>query len=415
MTHRRHILAGLAALGLVLTGCGGGAKSTAASPAGSPTPPSATTPAPSTATTPATTTPAAADTTSARPPAGGPVPAGFDPVAFTAISPRQFWLLGTAACSHPVCTSIVRSTDGGAHFVGIPAPIAPVSTPNSGPGISTLLFADALDGFAGGSGYPEPRALYETRDGGAHWRRGRTDVIAFTVTTGHIYAVTGSCAKGICTNLGLARSSAVTDGWSSIPLPVLSAAGVPTMSASGSSIDVSLTPTIGTASHQALLVSRDGGRTVTRTASPCYSGLAGRLEASSSTVVWAVCPTGMEAGAWRSTDAGAHWSAIHATGSPGGLANSAQLVPASDNVALLEPGGDTRLLRSTDGGRSFTQLAFPASGTSVEWFGFTDPRTGSALLTNGGATVGPDHLPPATLWRSADGGVHWRVLRIAAG
>jgi photosystem II stability/assembly factor-like uncharacterized protein len=123
----------------------------------------------------------------------------------------------------------------------------------------------------------------------------------------------------------------------------------------------------------------------------------------------------MEAGSWRSTDAGAHWSAIHATGSSGGLANSAQLAPASDRVALLEPGGNTRLLRSTDAGRSFTQIAFPASGTSVQWFGFTDPRTGSALVTNGGATVGPDHLPPATLWRSADGGVHWRAVRVPAG
>ena len=227
--------------------------------------------------------------------------------------------------------------------------------------------------------------------------------------------MTGSCAKGICSDLRLARSAAATDSWSSIALPLLSAAGVPTMSASGATIAVSLTPTTGTASHQVLLVSRDGGRTVSRTASPCYSGLAGRLEAASPTVMWAVCPTGMAAGAWRSIDAGAHWSATHATGSPGGLANSAQLAPASDTVALLAPGANTRLLRSSDGGRRFSQLAFPASGTSVQWFGFTDARTGSALVTDGGATVGPDHLPPATLWRSADGGVHWRALRIAAG
>jgi photosystem II stability/assembly factor-like uncharacterized protein len=412
MTDRPHILAALAALGLALTGCGGGAQSTSA-PTTPSTPTAATTtaataPAPSTAT-----TPAAADTTGARAPAGGPVPAGFDPVAFTAISPRQFWLLGSAPCSHPVCTSIVRSTDGGAHFVGIPAPIAPVSTPNSGPGIAALLFADPLDGFAGGSGYPEPRPLYETHDGGAHWRRGRSDLIAFTISAGHVDAVTGSCAKGICSQLRLARSPATTDNWTSIALPVVSAAGVPTLTASGNSIYVSLTPTTGTPSHQALLVSRDGGASVTRTTSPCYSGLAGRLEASSATVAWAVCPTGMEAGAWRTTDAGAHWSAIRATASSGGLANSAQLAPASDSTALLEPGGNTRLLRTTDAGHSFTQLAFPAPGASVEWFGFTDPRTGSALLTGSGAPVGPDQLPPAALWRSSNGGVQWRALRIA--
>ena len=42
-----------------------------------------------------------------------------------------------------------------------------------------------------------------------------------------------------------------------------------------------------------------------RSTSPCFSGLGGTIEATSSDVLWAVCPTGMEAQAFRSTDGGA--------------------------------------------------------------------------------------------------------------
>ena len=168
----------IAALALLLAGCGAGTHATATTAAI----PLASTP---TLATPSATTSTA--TAARSTPAGGPVPAGFDPIAFTAISPHQFWLLGTAPCPRPICTSIVRTTDGGAHFVGIPAPVARLVSA-TGAGLSVLLFADRQDGFAGSAQYPEPEPLWETHDGGAHWTRGRTDVIAFTVTAGYVYA-----------------------------------------------------------------------------------------------------------------------------------------------------------------------------------------------------------------------------------
>ena len=45
--------------------------------------------------------------------ATGAVPAGFQPVSFTAVSERDFWLLGTVPCHGGRCTAIVRTTDGG--------------------------------------------------------------------------------------------------------------------------------------------------------------------------------------------------------------------------------------------------------------------------------------------------------------
>ena len=100
----------------------------------------------------AATAPHSAPNQPAATPAGGPVPAGFQSISFSAISDTEWRLLGDAACSHKPCTSIVRTTDGGAHFVGIPAPttalyggIADPTNPNS---VRQLAFADPMDGFA---------------------------------------------------------------------------------------------------------------------------------------------------------------------------------------------------------------------------------------------------------------------------
>jgi hypothetical protein len=278
-----------------------------------------------------------------------------------------------------------------------------------------LLFADALDGFAGGSGYPEPRPLYETHDGGGHWTHTRSDVIAFTVTAGHIYAITGHCTNGVCAQLRLARSPAGADAWTSVAVPVAASSGLPSLAAAGTSAWISLTPATGTPSKQDLFVSRDGGRTLTQATGVCYSGLAGRFTASSPAVVWAVCPTGMEAGGWRSADAGAHWSPVPGHPLPGlngGLANSLQLAPASDTGVLVLPGGSEPAFLSTDSGMTFRRVDLPAANAGIAFAGFTDPQTASVLVVeNTGRLVGPDRALVQTLWRSTDGGVHWHAVR----
>lgn len=324
-------------------------------------------------------------------PVGGPVPAGFAPASFTAISERTWWLLGNAPCSHPVCTSIVRTTDGGAHFVGIPAPVARLAT-GGGAGVADLRFANSLDGFAGPNGAGSPSALWETHDGGAHWRAGPA-VVAFTVSGGEVYAIAGSCGHGTCSNLHLLRSPARLDHWSATGLGVGSSGGI-ALTAHAPALWISLTPATGTPGSQTLLASTDGGASLTRLRSPCSPGLGGDLEASSSEVVWAVCPTGTMAGAWRSVDAGAKWSSLHTNG----LANSARIGPAGDTAAVLATGGTGAVLRTTDGGRTFARIHGPAGGAgAVTWIGFTDPSTATAIVDSGSGSG-------AQLWRSTDGG-----------
>ena len=105
--------------------------------------------------------------------AGG-APQGFDPVSVSAVSPGTYWVLGAAPCpghicgreateataehcdeaptphATPLCTWLVRTDDGSASFVDLPAPPAPLlkGTYNGGSeGIDTISFANRRDGF----------------------------------------------------------------------------------------------------------------------------------------------------------------------------------------------------------------------------------------------------------------------------
>jgi hypothetical protein len=78
--------------------------------------------------------------------ASSPVPVGFAPQSFTAIGDRSWWLLGSVPCSRSRCPAIVRTTNGGRSFHGIPAPSAPLASSYYTAGVSDLRFADPEDG-----------------------------------------------------------------------------------------------------------------------------------------------------------------------------------------------------------------------------------------------------------------------------
>ncbi len=67
----------------------------------------------------------------------------FGPRSFTAVSHDEWWMLGTARCGtrSRTCGAIIRTTDGGHKFAGIPSPS--VNTSN----VTQLRFANALDGY----------------------------------------------------------------------------------------------------------------------------------------------------------------------------------------------------------------------------------------------------------------------------
>ena len=341
---------------------------------------------------------------------GGPVPSGFDPVSFTAVSADEFWLLGDAPCTNAVCTSIVRTTNGGTSFVGLPAPAAPLDVGSSSSGrIDTLRFADPLDGYAYDT-HPGG-AFWDTHDGGHQWSEpdflaGR-ELLAFGTGAGYAFALVGSCQQDSCSSMALERSPVSSDSWAPLNVPVPATADpVLTMSVHGPNLWISVT-TSQSSPNQLLLAGTDAGATFATYASPCYSGLGGVLEAASSQAVWAVCPTGMLAGLWLTDDGGAHWQQLSSAPQ---LPNSAMVAPGSASSAIVAPAPQGGLLATTDAGTNWQTVSAGSAGYSWSWAGFTDASTGSALEVEGQPPAGwpwPNGPAPEQLWRTADGGLTW--------
>ena len=160
--------------------------------------------------------------------------------------------------------------------------------------------------------------------------------------------------------------------------------------------------------HDELARSTDAGRTFVTGPGPCYAGLGGELASTSAGVIWALCPTGMLAGAWRSTDGGITFT--HLTTPP--LVNSAMLAPASDDTAVLVGNGaGSRLLRTTDGGATWKAASTPAPAMYTPWIGFTDAQVGTALVQTGWDASAKVEMQ--ALWRTTDGGAHWSKVRFS--
>jgi photosystem II stability/assembly factor-like uncharacterized protein len=339
---------------LLVTGCGGSKPHHPRTATTAP-PPSATTTSSRPATTPAV-------------PAGGPVPAGFVPRSFTAIGERTWWLLGTATCSSPPCTSIVRTSDGGAHFVGIPAPRTPYeSSPGSSgqtSGVSQLRFADPRDGFAYGS------SLYVTHDGGTSWHPVSVSgaIGELAIAGGDVYAIVGATGGGPGR---LLRAPIRRDQWTMLTAAGSVAGG---LWAHGADVFVQ------SGDNTALLISRDHGANFSRYRSP-VPGLGCEYEEMQPPVVWAHCATGTESGVWRSTDGGRTFRlASGGSTSRMMLPNAAAFAAASTTTAVV---GYQQLYRTADAGASYQPVG-PA-GLTWAYLGFTDATHGAALaLAPGG-------------------------------
>ena len=290
-------------------------------------------------------------TAPARGAPSGPVPPGFVPQSFTAISELTWWLMGTAPCPTQPCTAIVRTTNGGVSFVGIPAPRAPAGA------ISELRFADAENGFAYGG------ALYVTHDAGRTWQElnlggGVSDL---AIAGGRAYAMVGT---GGGRAYRLMSSFVGQDIWR-----VVSAAGAVDggLWARGSDVFVE------SADLRHVLVSHDQGISFARYPSPGY-GRGCSFQELSPPVVWAHCGGGMLGEMWRSTDAGATFAL--ANGGPGlEVPNSAQFAAASATTAVF---GLQQLYRTGDAGKSYVPVG-PAGIGSWQYLGFTDATHGVAL------------------------------------
>jgi photosystem II stability/assembly factor-like uncharacterized protein len=332
-------------------------------------------------------------------PPGGPVPSGFQPVSVTFVSSQQGWALGTAPCSAPPCTSIVRTTDGGRTWVGIPAPrdgVAP-SAEEANSGVSVIRFATPLDGWAYG---PD---LWATHDGGATWHKvslpGSTpldQVSDLEASAGTVQAaVLGQDGK-----VHVYSSPVGSDSWVAQAVDVQIGAG-----------PVPVTQIVLNGSS-GWLIENDrtviGGARLVDGAWQAWTPPCATVEGPAVLAAWspsdliAVCDVGLWGGTsspaertFVSHDGGASFTELS-----GPAPSQVSLVAAGDpNFAVVAAGSS--LYSSTDGGRTWT-AAFAGQPTWSD-LGFTTDVQGVVIN-------GMPEGKAAKLLMTSDGGQSWTAV-----
>jgi len=336
-------------------------------------------------------------------PSGGPIPSGFEPASVTFVSASEGWVLGTAPCSSAPCTSILRTSDGGRTWQGIPAPRIALSegaTQNPGSGVSGLRFADPEDGWAFG---PD---LWETHDGGATWQAVSLPGVPAGGSVVALEAAAGSVTAVVMDGNGhvhIESSPAGRDAWELSPVSIPIGAGpVPSSQlvlhgTSGWMVEVDRTVV--------------GGARLTdgqwqSWTPPCLTGGGGvELAASSSVALAADCSLGI----WTGTPQGDH---LFVSGDGGTTFSEAPAaIPSTSGAgAIASPSpsvvvvGGSDLVATFDGGQTWTTVytAPSGGGPGFRLVGFTTPDQGVAIAGSAGQG--------STMLMTRDGGHSWSVV-----
>ncbi len=329
-------------------------------------------------------------------PAAGPVPAGFQPASATFVSANDGWVLGTAPCAHAPCTSVLRTTDGGRRWVGIPAPRYPLAGP-SARGLTRMRFADTSDGFAFGT------HLWATHDGGARWHRVRQvpgSILDLEASAGRVYAAALKSGR-----VTVYRSPAGRDDWSRV-------AGLPAFAGyDGGPAGLGLITLHGTAAWilagSRFYASQTGSHWV-RQGFRCPRLLAlSSLAAYNSQRIAVLCSGDPAAGSttkvlYASSDGGKRFAKVGPvpSGGDGGILAE----PTPQHLAVATSSGATWVYVSTDGGRRWhTRLDLTDGGKGWFDFGFTTATQGFALE---GTPQFGSHL-----YMTSNGGQTWHRVR----
>ena len=355
------------------------------------------------------------------PPVGGPVPPGFEPASYTFVSADDGWVLGTAPCALPPCTSLLRTRDEGRTWVGIPAPRTPlaIAVGFNGPltsGVSTVRFADELHGWVFG---PE---LWETQDGGGHWTQGPVpgpspsdSVVAALETNGNavdVVILSGISGQSAAGTARLYTASVGTELWSAVSGVRVTSAEVETLALHGQAGWLVLLPTSGTGPGTAYFFTQ-GGHAWEAGTLPCVQGSeSGRLAVSSAADVLLVCADGAAAGsqaktAYVSHDGGRTYARV---GTPPFAGDFMAVAAASPSTAVIAAASGASYLDATfDGGRSWSEVLVDSQSGGEPWadLGFTTATHGEVIEGRPGS--GPSQ-PASRMLITRDGGHTWSAI-----
>jgi hypothetical protein len=350
-------------------------------------------------------TPAQSTTAASGQPAGGPVPEGFAATSVTFVSADEAFVLGTAPCSHAPCTSIVRTLNRGASWVGLPAPVVPLGTAEgtSGPAVWGIRFADPAHGFVFGNG------LYETTNGGEHWAQvagPQGSILSLEVIDGQVLALTSPCtAQSGCGLKSTLLRRPLSGGSWRVVTQVSNSRLIATQARVAAVLD-------GTS----VIVTANGGLSFTTHATPCTTEgttMASSVAVTSQDGLALLCAGQGAAGSvdktvYVSSDLGARWTKAGLPASGGdpfdiAAATPTQLVVAAESGASwLYYSGDSASTWGTayeagDGGQGWNDLGFTTTSDGVVVHG--------PAIQDGNAEGRPGQL----LFTS-DGGASWQLV-----
>ena len=406
------VAAGITALlaALLLAGCSSPGASSAAgaggsvtsgasgSPSGAPTTPAA-------GTAPTSAVPASAPATGpVTTSAGGPVPAKFAATSVTFVSADEAFVLGTAPCSVKPCTSIVRTLNRGATWVGLPAPVVPLGSPYSSTAQSAvwgIRFADPSVGFVFGQG------IWETTDGGERWAAidgpGKS-IVDLEVIDSQVLALTDACTADGCSQSEFLYRRALDGGPWHFVTTVGSTRAIATQARVAAVLD-----------GNNVVVSADGGLTFATRAASCggadWSGSSVAVTGPDSLALY--CAGGAAAGSvqkelYVSNDLGEHWSKAGTPpfgGDPWGISAG---TPAQ--IVVGAASGASWLYYSGDGGaRWSTAYQAPNAGAGFNDIGFTTTTDGVAV-SGPAYTDGNTEGMPGQLLLTSNGGASWQAV-----
>jgi len=330
-------------------------------------------------------------------PTGGPVPRGFRVASVTFVSANDGWVLGTTkTCAHAPCTSVLRTTNGGRSWVGIPAPKYKLARSGMSAGLLRLRFANAVDGYAYGS------QLWVTHNGGSSWHRvGQVPgyITDLEASAGVVYAASTVTKSG---RQEIFSSPAGSDSWKPVK-------GLPKAAGAGGLGEITLHGKAGWVILGGRLYATQNGSRWTKEGLACRAGFGiASVGAYSATQITLLCTGDPALGSTRkvlyaSSDGGAHFTRVGSPprGGDGGLLSE----PTPGHVFVASASGASFIYVSTDGGRHW-RTAKRLSDGGLGWndFGFTTATQGVAV--EGTSAFGTTHL-----WLTRNAGRTWQTVK----
>jgi uncharacterized protein (TIGR03437 family) len=306
---------------------------------------------------------------------------------------------GIAAAS-----AIAVDSTGAAYVAGSASPYYPVSTTQTfGPpgNLEALVFKLSPDGSRriyevtlGGSGDAEGMAIAVDHSGAAY-------------VAGITTSVDFPLLRPLQSNMGARPLWKSTDsGFTWKPLDNLPFAFLQALV-----VDPTSPSTLYAAATDAgVFKSLDGGVTWNQASQGIASGSPQVLtiDPLHPQTLYAATGSGVNPGVvYKTVNGGSNWSVIDSSAS----AQAVQVLVDAQNPSIVYTQWDSGTRKSTDGGITWSNVAFP--GTSTDYLAL-DPRASGHLFAFSAATPGPGRFGtggiPAMVWRGTDGGNTWMVI-----